>query len=208
MLQMKKRFSHNYSAQVSYTYGRSHGNTTGNGAPGSNFQVGDDMHLEQNEGSDRASISRHNFTFSGTALIPKTKGLQLSWVARALSGTPFSLINTNFDPDQNGIQAEPLPVADYAGTGVDGYEVKNYKAERNGARGPGFFQADMRVGYVIGLHNRQRLEVSADVFNMTNRTNFANPSADQAAPTTFLVQTAYSTSYTPRKVQIGARYEF
>ena len=40
MLQLKKRFSHNYSAQVSYTYGKSRGNTSGNGAPGSNFQVG------------------------------------------------------------------------------------------------------------------------------------------------------------------------
>ena len=29
MLQMKKRFSHNYSAQVSYTYGKSRGNTSG-----------------------------------------------------------------------------------------------------------------------------------------------------------------------------------
>ena len=207
MVQMKKRFSHNYSAQVSYTYGRSRGNTTGNGAPGSNFQVGDDLHLEKNEGSTSFDIP-NNFTFSGTALIPKTKGLQLSWVTRALSGTPFSIINTNFDPDQNGIQAEPLPAADYSGTGNDAYTVKNYKAERNGARGPGYFQADMRVGYVIGLSGRRRLEVSADVFNLTNRTNFANPSGDQAAPTTFLVQTAYSASYTPRKVQIGLRYEF
>jgi len=207
MLQMKKRFSHNYSAQVSYTYGRSHGNTTGNGAPGSNYQVGDDMHLEKNEGPTSFDIP-NNFTFSGTALIPKTKGLQLSWVARALSGTPFTLINSGVDPDQNGIQAEPLPAAEYSGTGNDPYTVKNYKAERNGARGPGYFQADMRFGYVINLHSRRRLEVSADLFNLTNRTNFANPSGDQFAPTTFLVLTAYSASYTPRKVQIGLRYEF
>jgi hypothetical protein len=207
MLQMKKRFSRNYSAQVSYTYGRSRGNTSGNGAPVSNYQVGDDMHLEKNEGATNFDIP-NNFTFSGTALIPKTKGLQLSWVARALSGTPFTLINTGVDPDQNGIQAEPLPVAEYSGTGTDPYTVKNYKAERNGARGPGYFQADMRFGYVINLHSRRRLEVSADVFNLTNRTNFANPSGDQFAPTTFLVLTAYSASYTPRKVQIGLRYEF
>jgi hypothetical protein len=207
MVQMKKRFSHNYSAQVSYTYGRSRGNTTGNGAPGSNFQVGDDLHLEKNEGSTSFDIP-NNFTFSGTARIPKTKGLQLSWVTRALSGTPFSIINTGFDLDQNGIQAEPLPAAEYSGTGNDAYTVKNYKAERNGARGPGYFQADMRFGYVIGLSGRRRLEVSADAFNLTNRTNFANPSGDQFAPTTFLVQTAYSASYTPRKVQIGLRYEF
>lgn len=207
MVQMKKRFSHNYSAQVSYTYGRSRGNTTGNGAPGSNFQVGDDLHLEKNEGPTSFDIP-NNFTFSGTARIPKTKGLQLSWVTRALSGTPFSIINSGFDLDQNGIQAEPLPAAEYSGTGNDAYTVKNYKAERNGARGPGYFQADMRFGYVIGLSGRRRLEVSADAFNLTNRTNFANPSGDQFAPTTFLVQTAYSASYTPRKVQIGLRYEF
>jgi len=37
--------------------------------------------------------------------------------------------------------------------------------------------------------------------------NFANPSGNQANPT-FLVKTAYSTSYTPRKLQLGARFEF
>jgi hypothetical protein len=207
MLQMKKRFSHNYSTQVSYTYGKSRGNTTGNGAPGSNFQVGDDMHLELNEGPTSFDIPQ-NFTFSGTGVVPKTKGLQLSWVLRALSGTPFSIINSNFDLDQNGIQAEPLPAADYAGAGTDGYSVKNYTAERNGARGPGYFQADMRFGYVFNLQGRRRLEVSADVFNLSNRANFGNPSGDQAATSSFLVLTAYSASYTPRKAQIGVRYEF
>ena len=207
MLQMKKRFSHNYSTQVSYTYGRSRGNTTGNFVPGSNFQVGDNMHLELNEGPTSFDIPQ-NFTFSGTGVVPKTKGLQLSWVLRALSGTPFSIINTNFDPDQNGIQAEPLPVADYSGAGTDGYTVQNYKAERNGARGPGYFQADMRFGYVFNLQGRRRLEVSADVFNLSNRANFGNPSGDQAATSSFLVLTAYSASYTPRKAQIGVRYEF
>jgi len=50
MFQMKKRFSHNYSTQVSYTFGKSNGNTSGNGAAGSNFQVADDLHLDLNEG--------------------------------------------------------------------------------------------------------------------------------------------------------------
>ena len=203
MLQLKKRFSHNYSAQVSYTYGRSHGNTSGNGAAASNFQVFDDMHLELNEGSTNFDIP-HNFTISGTALIPRTGGLNVSWVGRALSGSPFTLVNTNFDPDRNGIQGEPLPAGDYSGNGTNAYTVKNYKAERNGARGPGFFSLDMRVGYGFALGNRRRLEVSADVFNLSNRTNFLNPTADQASAQ-FLLLTGYSTSYTPRKVQVGAR---
>lgn len=55
--------------------------------------------------------------------------------SRALSGSPFTLLNTNFDPDRNGIQGELLPAGDYSGTGADPYSLKNYKAERNGARG-------------------------------------------------------------------------
>ena len=90
------------------TLAKSRGNTSGNGAPLSNYQIGSDMHLELNQGPTDFD-NRHNFTVSGTALIPHTGGLNLSWVARALSGRPFSLTNGNVDPDLNGIQAEPLP---------------------------------------------------------------------------------------------------
>jgi hypothetical protein len=207
MLQVKKRFSHNYSAQLSYTYGTSRGNTTANGAPVSNYQVRDDMHLELNEGPTDFDIP-HNFTLSGTALVPKTGGLNVSWVARALSGTPFTLINSNFDPDLNGIQAEPLAAGDYSGSGTNAYTVKHYKAERNGARGPGFFEMDMGLGYGFHISGRRQLQVRADIFNLTNHTNFANPGRDQASPTAFLILTGYNTSYTPRKVQVGARFEF
>jgi hypothetical protein len=164
------------------------------------------MHLDLNQGSTDFDVP-HNFTFSGTALVPHTYGLNLSWVARALSGNPFSLVNGNVDPDLNGIQAEPLAAGDYSGNGANAYSMKGYKSERNGARGPGFFELDMRFGYRIPLTGRRRLEVAADLFNLTNRTNFANPTGNQASPQ-FLLLTAYNTSYTPRKVQIGARIEF
>ncbi|HTM25852.1 MAG TPA: TonB-dependent receptor [Vicinamibacterales bacterium] len=207
MLQLKKRFSHNYSAQVSYTYGDSHGNFSGSGAPISNFQVGQDMHLDLNEGPTDNDI-RHNFTVSGTALIPHTYGLNLSWVARYLSGYPFGLTNSALDADLNGIQAEPLPAGDYSpASGRDPYTVKGYKSERNGARGPTFFDTDIRFGYRIPLSHQRRLEIAADVFNITNHTNFANPSGNQTSAQ-YLLLTAYSTSYSPRKLQLGARIQF
>ena len=53
----------------------------------------------------------------------------------------------------------------------------------------------------------RRIELSADVFNVTNRTNFANPTGNQASAQ-FLLLTAYSTSYSPRKAQVGVRVEF
>src|SRR6185295_16718026 len=122
-----------------------------------------------------------------------------SWVARALSGLPFSLVNGAVDPDLNGIQAEPLPAGDYKAVGTtDTFDLKNYDSKRNGARGPGFFNLDMRFGYRIPIGGSRRVEVAADVFNLTNHTNFANPGGNLNTPSTFLVLTAYNTSYAPR----------
>ena len=205
MAQIKKRFSNNYSLQVSYTLSKATGNISANGAALSPFQIGSDLNLDLNEGPTNFD-RRHNFTVSGTALIPRTGGLNVSWVARALSGMPFSLTNANIDPDLNGIQAEPLPAGTYSGNGNNAYTVEN-EATRNGAYGPGYFSLDMRFGYAFRVGGNRRLEVSADLFNLTNKTNFDNPTGNQAS-SQFLLLTAYSTSYTPRKAQVGLRLEF
>jgi hypothetical protein len=152
--------------------------------------------------------TRHNFVVSGQALVPRTGGLNFSWVVRALSGSPFSLTNNLTDPDRNGTFAEPLPAGDYTGVGAEPYTVKGYKSQRNGAYGPGFFNADVRLGYRLGLPGDRRIELIADVFNVTNHVNFANPPGNQGAPAAFLVLNAYSTSYSPRKLQLGVRYQF
>ena len=206
MLSLNKRFSRNYSAQVSYTLAHSRGNTSGDGVPRSDFQVLDDMHLELNDGPTRFD-NRHNFVVSGRALVPHTGGLNVSWVARALSGSPFSLTNGDIDPDRNGTQAEPLPAGAYSGSGDNPFTAKAYQPRRNGAYGPAFFETDARIGYSVRIANQRRVELFADIFNVTNRTNFSNPSGNQASRS-FLLLTDYSTSYTPRKLQIGARIEF
>ena len=87
------------------------------------------------------------------------------------------------------------------------FRSSHYTPERNGAIGPGFFNTDARFGYAVRAGGGRRLELSVDVFNLTNRTNFANPTGNQASAQ-FLLLTAYNTSYTPRKAQIGARLEF
>ena len=97
------------------------------------------MHLELNEGSTSFDIP-HNLVVSGQALVPRTGGLNVSWVVRALSGSPFSLTNSTIDPDRNGSQSEPLAAGNYSGTTApdpaDNYTVKSYKTQRNGARRP------------------------------------------------------------------------
>jgi hypothetical protein len=132
-------------------------------------------------------------------------------VARALSGAPFTLTNNNVDPDRNGTFAESLPAGTYTGdpqnaSGLTPYSVENEES-RNGAYGPGFFNLDMRVSYAFRFGTRQ-IEVIGDVFNVTNHTNFANPPSNQGAPASFLLLSSYSTSFAPRKLQIGARFVF
>jgi hypothetical protein len=202
MLQMEKRFSQNYSARAAYTLAYSRGNTSGAGAPSSPFQVLDDLNLDLNEGPTNFD-QRHNFVVSGTALVPRTKGLTVSWVARALSGTPFTIFDSRTDADRNGTNTDPLPAGSYSGSGANTITVDS-DGGRNGAYGPGFFKLDMRVGYRLNLRSRRTLDVFGEIFNVTDRANFANPTGDQASAN-FLRVTASSTSNTPRTGPIGVR---
>ena len=98
----------------------------------------------------------------------------MSAVARALSGLPFSLIDSNTDADRNAILFDFLPSGTYSGTGRNGITV-DYDGKRNGAYGPGFFQIDLRLGYRISIPGGRRLDAFGEVFNLTDRANFNNP---------------------------------
>ena len=99
LLQVDKRWSRGISARVAYTLASASGNTSGNGAAAISFQAGSATNLDLNEGPtdfDR----RHNLVLSGRALVPYTHGMTFSWVARALSGPPLSLVNNLVDIDR------------------------------------------------------------------------------------------------------------
>lgn len=205
MLQVEKRYSNDYMARVSYTLSYSRGNTSGVGVPASPFQVLDDLNLDLNEGPTDLD-RRHNLVVSGMARVPRTGGLFVSWVARALSGTPFTIFNSLVDEDRNGTVTDPLPPGTYSGSGESTISVEN-EGGRNGAYGPGFFKLDIRLGYGLDLGAERRLELFGEIFNVTNRTNFGNPTGDQASAN-FLRLTSLSTSTNPRLLQLGVRFAF
>jgi hypothetical protein len=205
MFQVEKRYSNNYSARLSYTLSDSRGTTSGAGIPASPFQVLDDLNLGLNQGPTNFD-RRHNLVVSGLTTIPRTGGLTASWVGRMLSGTPLTIFNSTIDSDRNGTLADPLPAGSYSGNGPNTITVEN-AGGRNGAYGPGFFKLDMRLGYSINLVDRRRLELFGEVFNVTGRDNFANPTGDQASAD-FLRLTGLSTSTNPRLVQLGMRFAF
>jgi hypothetical protein len=200
-----KRFASDYSYRVSYTLGNSRGNTTGNGIPVSGFQVLDDLNLDLNEGPTNVD-RRHNLVISGQALVPKTSGLTVAWVARALSGSHFTLLDSTTDPDRNGTFAEPLPSGHYESTGRNPWNV-DFESKRNGATGPGLFQLDLRLGYRLRPGGVRTLDVFVDVFNVTNRANFENPTGDRRS-TDFLNLTALRAGAVPTTAQFGARLGF
>jgi hypothetical protein len=76
------------------------------------------------------------------------------------------------------------------------------------------FRAARPASSCVGLRRIQERTVEAfiDVFNLTNRTNFDNPTvaaADQRTPSTFLVLTNLrGGSGFPRQVQFGFRLAF
>jgi hypothetical protein len=209
LFQVEKRLSRGLSARVSYTFADGTANLGNNGGA-INFQQGTELNLEANEGRSD-NLRRHNLVISGRALVPYTHGMTFSWVARALSGAPFSLTNNLIDADRNGTLFDLLAAGSYTGAGTvpaDNYTVDDFDGRRNGATGPGFFQLDTRFGWRFNLGSGRTFDLSADVFNLTNRANFANPSGNQGAPTTFLVLTALRAGAAPRTLQIGARFGF
>jgi hypothetical protein len=123
-----------------------------------------------------------------------------------MSGTPFTIHNSTFDVNQNGVLLDPLPPGTYSGKGENGITVEN-KGGRNGAYGPDFAQLDLRVAYRARLAEGRTVDFYGEVFNVTNRANFNNPTGDKRSGN-FLVPTSLRGGGFPRQVQFGARLGF
>jgi hypothetical protein len=204
-LQLERRFSGFWSARAGYTLGHARGNNSGAALATNNFQVLAEKNLDLNEGpldTDR----RHNFTINGRVEVPRTTGLTVSALFRVMSGRPFTIFDSNVDEDRNGILVDPLPPGTYSGVGLNAITVDN-KGGRNGAYGPNYMQLDMRVGYRVRLNGGRTLDIFAEGFNVTNRSNFTNPAGDRRLPN-FLDNNALVGGGFPRQMQIGTRLGF
>ena len=207
-LSVEKRYARNYSLRAAYALGYSRGVTAGQ-TDTPQLQVGTDLKLDQYYAPANVD-RRHSFVVSGRMEIPKARGVTLSGVLRMLSGTPFTIQDQNIDADQNGVLFDPLPAGTYSGTSADSMQNVENKGGRNGARGPGFAQLDLRGGYRARLgSSRRTLDIFVDVFNVTNHANFTNPSGDRRNTADFLrLSTLVATSGLPRQAQLGLRLGF
>jgi hypothetical protein len=143
--------------------------------------------------------------------VPKTGGMTLATTARYMSGSPFTIYNSNIDVNQNGQLDDPSPAGSYSGTGLNAMKDVENAGGRFGAYGPDYFQVDIRAGWRRRIQERT-IELFVDVFNLTNRTNWDNPlvaNSDERLPNTFLTLTNLrGGSGFPRSVQFGTRIAF
>jgi hypothetical protein len=219
-ISVEKRYAKNWSLRGAYSLSYSRGVTAGQeNTP--DLQVGTDLKLDEWYGPSPTD-RRHNFTMSGRYEVPKTRGLSLSGTLRMLSGTPFTIQDDSVDSDLNRINFSPLPAGTYNAFPEAGpYVMKDVENEggRNGARGPGFVQLDLRAGYRIALGARRTLDTFVDIFNVTNRANFESPATGTTGaganggniriPGEFLrLKALVGGTGFPRQAQVGLRFGF
>jgi hypothetical protein len=212
-----KRYSNRWQARISYAFSRGRGNVPTGQADTADSQFLGDLNLD-NEYGPTAVDRPHILTLTGSYDVPRTGGLKLSGVFRARSGTPFTLRNTTFDNDRNGsTQNEYLAPGTYTGATPDASAphaipvTVDYEGGRAGGRNPGYAQFDLRAGYRFQLGGGRTLDAFLDVFNATNRANFAGLGAnqqDQRQPASFLRLLDVSDEGPTRTAQINVRFGF
>ncbi len=210
-LSVERRYRNNWSLRGAYSLSYSRGVTAGQeNTP--DLQVGSDLKLDEWYGPSPTD-RRHNFVMSGRMEVPKLRGLGVSGTLRMLSGTPFTIQDDTVDSDLNRINFQPLPAGTYNAFPAAGEHVMKdveSKGGRNGARGPGFVQLDLRTSYKFRLGGDRVLDAFVDIFNVTNRANFDNPaSGNRRVQADFLRLSALvgGTGF-PRQAQFGLRLGF
>lgn len=200
---LEKRYSSNWSARVGYTLARSR-NVGVTGGRSSNVQKRLDDDLNPRSDYGRAAFdNRHQVNASFNANV--WRGLGAGAVFSYYSGFPINETvgtdvngdNDNFDRPVRGVHDTARPIA----SPVDA----SGKAIRNGIDGENVVLLDLRFQYVFNLPRRSNLGLFWEIYNATNRVNFANGTGNRRS-SNFLHPVA--TSRPPRTMQLGVRYTF
>jgi len=211
-----KRFSNRYQFRVSYTLSKADGIVGAAGATDTiNTQTVDpvtratSLNLDQRfqlSDQDRP----HILSVGGSVEVPRTMGLVVSGAWQYQSGTPFTITDSTIDPNRNGFSTDdPLPAGTYSGAASNPNAVTvEADGHQNGSRGPNFAILNMRAGYRIRLPGNRSLQAHVDMFNVTNRANFNNLSADRRDSAQFLILRSIRGGGPTRTAQFNLRYSF
>ncbi|HEV3482365.1 MAG TPA: hypothetical protein VGR97_08550, partial [Candidatus Acidoferrales bacterium] len=207
----KKRFSDHFTLFGNYTYSKAFNTTTDFN---SDFGPEDNTNLA----AERALSDfdeRHKIVVAGVFESPWRQrflsGFQLSPIVSYHSGLPFNLL-TGSDVNGDRHYTNDRPIG----------------APRNTGLGPNFVQFDSRLGWRWKFTERYSVMLTAEAFNLFNRTNYASvnnivdpnfalPAPQGLGQTTFNVHgftgnpsspLAFTSDFPKREFQLGARFDF
>ena len=242
---LQKRFSHGVSFLASYTWSKSIDdassfNMTGSAAKpvaGENDLAQNPFDLAAERGLSMFD-ARHRFVFSYTWDLPfwlngrewykqALGGWQLSGIVTLMSGTPFTVFDSNdvaaqgSAPEITGFSAQRPDLVGNPNNGphsVNAWlnasafqqldptlDAGQFGTEgRNVAIGPGYMDGDLGVLKNIKVAESMSVQFRAELFNILNHPNFRLPDSDISSPTFNQILAARE----PRQVQFALKFMF
>jgi len=218
-IQVRKRLSHRFTMQTSYSLAKAQGYLGQSGTFGGSA-YDQNNYMAPNELAPTTTDERHRFVWSGVLDIPW--GFQVAPIIQLASARPFAT-TAGTDLNKDGITNELcVPGA----TGAHGF-VCPQNVSRNGQRGGydldgnwqsgNFFLTSVRVTKFVNLgkiKEGMNLGFTFEAFNLTNRINFGRNFATSIRATNFLTSlgpatgTYGITAATPFQAQLGVRFGF
>ncbi len=213
IVEVKKRFSNNFTLIGNYTYSKAFDTSTDFN---SDFGPQDNTNLSAERGLSDFD-QRHKFVVAAVIDSPwknaVLSGFEVSPIVRYNSGHPFNLLaGADVNGDRHSTNDRPIG------------------AGRNTGLGPSYADFDMRLSRRFKLGEKAALQLMAEGFNILNRTNFASannvvgPSfglpltAGGAGSTTFNVKgtsavlpskpLGFTSAFPKREIQLGLRLTF
>ncbi len=212
ILEIKRRFQNHFTLIGSYTYSKAYDTTTDFN---SDYGPQDSLNLASDRGLSNFD-ERHKFVVAGVFESPwrgVLSGFEASPILRYNSGHPFNLLSGEAtNGDNHPTNGRPIG------------------APRNSGLGPNYIDADMRLTWRRKLGETSNLQLTAEGFNLANRTNYASVNNEVgplfailnalggAGSTTFNVHGSaaispsqplgFTSAFPKREVQLGVRFDF
>jgi hypothetical protein len=209
IIEVKKRFSNNFTLMGNYTYSKAFDTSTDFN---SDFGPEDNTNLAQERALSDFD-QRHKVVVAAVLNSPWENrfltGFQLSPIIRYNSGHPFNLLagGTDVNGDRHSTNDRPIG------------------APRNSGMGPDYTTFDLRLTRAFKITESSNVQLIAEGFNITNRTNYGTVNNEvgpafgfQPGFTNFNVAgtnrlspsqpLGFTSAFQKREIQLGIRFSF
>jgi len=222
VVQLNRRLQHGLQVQANYTYSHAIDTDQSSSALITGNTPLDPANIAQDRGNSNFDV-RHRFVTSLVYQPPFFEGKDSNkiahWVLSGWTISPVQTIQTGM-PFSGAVSGSPSGTT-LGVIGANGSSRVPFIG-RNSFRMPALFNTDLRVARDFQIHERLKLEVSAELFNVWNNfvvtglnTTLFSASGTQSAPvltyqSSFDTPTAANNAVflTQRLIQLGARLSF